>query len=743
MKKEKYIAIKILSVIVLLLGATACTDETETISGNNGDGIFRFSAAESIYASTAEISENTFDANTLYQLYAISDNNWNENCLNNEDNLSSNAVIGTEQANHTIQYSGNNKFRNRTLSFYGVTASNTETLPIKAISGIPAISVEYPITGGLPDILWASKPGQTYNQSGTIQLAFIHTLSKLNLKVLKNSDVIENLAITKIELCDYASGDLDISTGEFKNSEETRTNNYYTVFEGSQVLTITSAPLTQNNKNVEPTIFPTRKSEISDMSKHSLGIKVSMNNNKSYTYWTKEIALDADNQPIMIKNEIQYKPFQFKPNYEYDVQLTLTESAMVVTILPRMYDWIPKEEEQGNSSDLTEIGNPVTFGGVTWMDRNLGATSADPSGSEMDWERSRGFYYQFGRSIPYYLKGSMQDPDYEKGTVMHYPTSNDDKKASNAKPFPYIYGHYNDNYQKWSSSYDSNYISVDKLAKSPQDQTLDFRFAYNSNDLGSTYRDWDENHSISAKRWEETKNDPCPKGWRLPTSEEFLKIFPIDIHAGDITFNPDDAYEDAGKHKIVHEILGNLYGVSNTKIYKDEKSDGVYIGIKETSQSWGTIYAIKNKGKSNAYRIRWSVEEVGSNYCNTGSYNQKRTVLVISRYPATTSDNLTVTKYNSSYTSNYNSYDWDHPSEVLKLPIAGYIHADANGPTIIYAGCETIYWTSDKGTNNYTASSVRIKIKGDQWYKALNRYTLERRGYGCLVRCVRDNSVKN
>lgn len=742
MKKEKYIATKILSVIVLLLGTTACTDETETISSNNGDGIFRFSAAESMYASTTEISENTFDANTRYQLYAISDNNWNENCLNN--NSGSDAAIGIEQEDHTIQYSGNNKFRSKTLNFYGVTASNTETLPIKITDGIPpAISVEYPITGGLPDILWTSKLGQTYNQSGTIQLAFMHTLSKLNLKVLKNSDVIGDLAITKIELCDYASGDLDISTGEFKSSEETRVGNYYTVFEGGQVLTTTSAPLTQNGANVEPTIFPTRKSEINDMGKHSLGIKVSMSNGNSYTYWTKEIALDADNQPIMLNDEIQYKPFQFKPNYEYDVQLTLTESAMVVTILPRMYDWIPKEEEQGNSSDLTEIGNPVTFGGVTWMDRNLGATSADPSGSEMDWERSRGFYYQFGRSIPYYLKGSMQDPDYEKGTVMHYPTSNDDKKASNAKPFPYIYGHYNDNYKKWSSTYD-NYIPVGKLAKSPQDQELDFRFAYNSNDGGSTYRDWDESHEISATRWEDTKNDPCPKGWRLPTSEEFLKIFPIDIHAGDITFNSNLSYEDGGSQSIKHDILGDLSGGDNTKIYRDVKSDGVYIGIKKGDQSWGTIYAIKNQGKSNAYRIRWSVEEVGSNYCNTGNYNQKRTVLVISRYPATASDDLTATKKNSSYyTSNYNSYDWDHPSEVLKLPIAGYIHADANGPTIIYAGCETIYWTSDQGKNKYTASSVRIKIKGDQWYKALNRYTLERRGYGCLVRCVRDNSVKN
>lgn len=740
MKNRKYIAINLLSAALLLFGAIACTDDMENNGTAQNDGAFRFSAGENVY--TRATTDEYFTEGTKYQLFAIDQNtkDWTQNFL--ASNPNNDAVIGTENSNHTIDYTGNNKFNGRTLNFYGVTASSQELLTLKPGSSTdaPTIDVKYPQSGSLPDILWATKEGQTYNNSGTIQLPFIHTLSKLNLLVQKHEGMSSQLAIKKIELCDYTSGLLNLSNGEFESSSETRENNFYTVFEGSQILETTSAPLKKDGKNVEPTIFPTRSIETTDLGKHSLGIKVTMSNGNIYTYWTKEVALDANNQPIKINGKEQYRPFPFKPNYEYDVQLTITESAMVVTILPRVYDWIPKEETQNNNT-IVEVGNPVTFGGVTWMDRNLGATSADPTASEMDWERSRGFFYQFGRSIPYYIKGSMQDPDYEEKLTMNAPTCKDDSKDS--EPFPYIAEKYHEKQNSWSSSWSA--IPIEKLAISPtDDDNLNFNFVFNTQDNNPTYRDWDETHEVSASRWKESKNDPCPKGWRLPTSEEFKRIFPIDIAAGDITFNNDYAYEDEynNKHMITHSIKGWLTSQQGGyQVFREVKNDGVYIGINDKSY-WGTIYAIKNQGKSDAYRIKWSIEEVGESYCNTGSVKQKRTVLVISRYPATSEDNLTLTYKYGGYTSNHTNYDWEHPSEVLKLPIAGYIHADSNKAGLIYAGCETIYWTSDIGRVSNTASSVRIKIRGGSYYKALMRYDLERRGYGCLIRCVRDNSVK-
>ena len=53
------------------------------------------------------------------------------------------------------------------------------------------------------------------------------------------------------------------------------------------------------------------------------------------------------------------------------------------------------------------MGQPLTFNGVMWMDRNLGATSADMTTAE-GWEGARGYVYQLGRSIPYYLPKTVE-----------------------------------------------------------------------------------------------------------------------------------------------------------------------------------------------------------------------------------------------------------------------------------------------------------------------------------------------
>lgn len=716
MKNRKYIAINLLSAAVLLFGATACTDDMENNGTAQNDGAFRFSAGENVYTRAA--ADEHFAEGTRYQLFAIDQNtkDWSRNLLASPSG--NHAVIGNENSNHTIDYTGNNKFNGRTLSFYGVTASSQELLHLipGSDTNAPAISVTYPQSGSLPDILWAAKEGQTYNNSGTIRLPFIHTLSKLNLLVQKHKDVPSNLAITKIELCDYASGSLNLSKGEFESSSETRETNFYTVFTGAQVLETTSAPLKKDGKNVEPTIFPTRSVETADLEKHSLGIKVTMSNNNTYTYWTKEVMLDTNNQPIKINGKEQYRPFPFRPNYEYDMQLTITESAMVVTILPRVYDWIPKEENQDNGK-IVEVGNPVTFGGVTWMDRNLGATSADPTASEMDWERSRGFFYQFGRSIPYYIEGSMQDPDHEKGTTVYRPKG-DGESDDNAKPYPFVNGHYSDEPVTWDIKGNALY-TADKLAKKPSDTQLKYNFAAYQKDKDTYYRDWDQIHSTSATYWSIQANQPCPKGWRLPTKNEFLTIYPVDEYAGDINFRYE--HQEKGKGE---------YG--SEEWFKETKSDGVYLGVKKTSESYGVIHAIKNQGKSNAYGIKWEAINIDGDAHN-GS-KTKRAVLVISRYPATSSTTLGYANYKEAC-------DWEHPTEKLQLPISGYVHVE-NQARLIYSGIETIYWTSEAVTSTNTAYSIRMKLGGSASDKELKHWELERRGYGCLIRCVRDNSVK-
>lgn len=721
MKKRKYITIKFLAVAILLLGFGACTADDTDVYGSNEDIVFRLSAEGSVYTRAGE---DMFNPGTKFQLFAITGNNWGENLL--ATNPDENYVEGMETEEHIIQYNGNNKFpNNKSLDFYGVTTSGTDLLSLNLNGNqAPTFAVEYSTESqsGLPDILWAEKKGQTYNQSGTITLPFKHVLSKLKLKVQKHSGVTSQLAITKIEFCDYPTGILDVSTGKFTSaSGENRKDNFYTVFTGNQELKETSENLMTGEKQVEPTVFPTRgNNSITDINNHSLGIKVTISNGNSYTYWTKELALNDNNQPITDANgNMQYKPYQFKPNYEYDVQLTVTEEALVVTILPLVYDWIPKDESQKE----TEIGNPVTFGGVTWMDRNLGATSADPTASEMDWEKSRGFYYQFGRSIPFYIEGSMQDPKYENSTIVKKPTCNNDSR-SNAKPYPYV--PFISNYQtlnqiKMTSSSDN--VSAADIAKLPKDKSLKYNFIYMTQDEGTSYRDWDWNHSTSAIQWNTQSNQPCPKGWRLPTKDEFLTIYPSEALYGDITFRyKHDKWEYGSLgREIAYREPSNIY--DNTR--------EVYIGVKSSTE-YGTIYGIKNRHTNNAYRLRWKVMNAKG--------NTEYKVLEISRYPATSTDDLTITPSNKNY---YNKYDWSHPTEILRLPISGYIHADGTNAVIIYSGIEAIYWTSEANTYSNTAYSIRMKLGGSASDKELKHWGYERRGYGCQIRCVRDNSVKD
>ncbi len=733
MKKGKYIITNILSVVTLLWGIAACTvDDTDVYRGSE-EGIFRLSAEGTVYTRTGE---DLFNPGTKFQLFAIANNDWSENIL--AENPDENYIVGTETEEHTIKYEGNNKFpANTALDFYGVTTSGEDLLSLKINrTGAPTFAVEYDTQSqsGLPDILWTEKKGQTFNQAGTITLPFKHVLSKLKLKVQKHKGVNYNLSITKIEFCDYPQGTLDVSTGKFTSaSGEIRKDHFYTVFSGNQILKEESESLIINGNKVEPTVFPTRGSNlISDMDKHSLGIRVTMNNGNAYTYWTNELALNDNNQPIKdAEGNLQYKPYQFKPNYEYDVQLTITDAALVVTILPLVYDWIPEPEDQ----EETEIGNPVTFGGVTWMDRNLGATSADPTASEMDWEKSRGFYYQFGRSIPFYVEGSMQDPRYEKSNTLHKPTCNDADK-NNARPFPYvpfIAGYDQLDQIAMESGKTYNWVAADDIAKKPKDKKLKYNFIFLTEDNGNystSYRDWDYSHKTSANQWDTRANQPCPKGWRLPTQNEFLTIYPSDETYGDITF----------RHK--HKNSDNSSTASEATIYLEPNSISsttreVYVGVRESKyDEYGTIYAIKNRNTNNAYRLRWrAVHAKGNEECR---------VLEISRYPATKTDDLSIKSSDKSY---YNNYDWDHPTEILKLPISGYVHADwsstRKNAVIIYSGIETIYWTSQANKSINTAYSIRMKLGGSDTDKELKYWNQERRGYGCLIRCVRDNSVKD
>lgn len=679
-----------------------------------GDGVFRFSATPNIYtrANASTDYQKQFEAGTKYQLFAIeaSSSRWNTNYL--QKSPGKDAIEGTEMTDHTISFDGNNEFNNHSLDFYAVTLSDKTRVPdIKYNSnGTPTCYISYD-NGALTDVMWSGNlKNQTYKNSGKLQLNFEHTLSKLHVYAQKNNELSGSTVVLKeVKLIDYLFGDLSLEIGEFSSEADTRIDNpahTHSVYTGATVINEETA----KEEIFSAMAFPTRGTETGS---HALGLKVTTTVNGKYEKTTTYRIKELDMEHTTDNKNPKYKAFKFKPNYEYDIVLTMTQTTMVVTVIPRVYDWI----DDNSNYEETQIGSPVTFGGVTWMDRNLGATSADATNSIQSWEASRGFYYQFGRSIPYYLNGSCLDPNIENPTSAT-PQCNGSKKKNNAKPFPYIPKNYS---VAQRTSKDKGY---DDCAQDPGGKDANKSFSFSSSEDEDYGRDWASDHSVSATHWDNPVNQPCPKGWRLPTKDEFLSIVPSSQDAGDITFIKQS---------------GTTYQVTEKNDVYNENAQ--YVGTRtDTKDLWGTIYAIKRQGTPNAYRVRWQIQRVGdtakaNDKCDTGGDAQGyRSVLIISRYPAKKSSELTKDNYDTSYT------DWDNPVETLMLPITGYIHVDG-GAALIYAGSEAIYHTSTANTTNNKSWSFRIKFSGDINQRYLYMWNDERRGYGCSVRCIRDKNV--
>ena len=88
-------------------------------------------------------------------------------------------------------------------------------------------------------------------------------------------------------------------------------------------------------------------------------------------------------------------PLDFERNHKYTLAVSvLRDDVRIVAVSPQVYEW----QSVDISSQAAVLGQPVTFGGVVWMDRNLGATDYD---CENNFLSTMGYYYQFGRNIPF------------------------------------------------------------------------------------------------------------------------------------------------------------------------------------------------------------------------------------------------------------------------------------------------------------------------------------------------------
>lgn len=692
--------------VVTSFAFISCTDESEPLTENCGNGTFRLSSGQEVFTRA---SETTFHAGTAFQLYAVEGNDFRYNYL--KEPASEGAVTGREATDHqSIENIPVNKFNEKTLNFYAITNSTSTPVTMNASGSMaaPTCNIEYKDNQPLTDVMWAKKENQTYKNSGTIKLMFGHTLAKLNLFVMKNSDYERtDIYLQRISFQDYPGGELDLETGKYKLAANNKREHKVEVLtNASQLVSLTAENVKNGEMNVTPMIFPTRKENLttSDRENHSLRMTITVkvgNSSESITQETEITSILAENAG----GNGEEVPFDFQSNHEYDMVITVTGSSLVVTIVPRVYEWVPDENIKIDS----DVNGSMTIGGITWMDRNLGATSGNPLAGDQAWENSRGYYYQYGRNIPYYVPTKTD----RQGVV--YAPANGNWHLAESMPYPYIPGYID------AEPINASRITNTNAAKYPTDKGKNFNFYYSGN--------WDKG-SDSHTSW---NTSPCPKGWRIPTKDEFQLIIPGSEAAGDIPLANHEG-------KTYLETVGSDPVSAYNSIYVGVKSgqwNSTTVGITNS------IYALKKAGTKDAYYLRWHVEKSGEyeleNSCTGDKGDPYRNVLVISRYPATSTS--TLTKENVATIA-----DWNHPVEQIKLPVSGYIHtgqekvdSGTTRPALIYSGSEAVYWTSSiAGSNSYT---VRMKFAGDAGSKQIMMYGSEDRSNGCLIRCVRDTKA--
>ena len=509
-------------------------------------------------------------------------------------------------------------------------------------------------------------------------------------------DVLAGIELKGITVSDYSEGALLLSTGEYSHmggkSDRAVLGSGFSqaVTESVQFVTIDGQ---SGSAAAECLIFPTLTTAAEGL-KIKVATKGTSSGDRTDTYEIRVPVVGDDGEVRKDENgKTVTEPFRFLPNYEYTLTITITNSdVQIITIIPRRYDWIE------HNDDSQYMGQPLTFNGVMWMDRNLGATSADMTTPE-GWEAGRGYYYQVGRDIPYFVKRTV---NFKGSDGKTYTRPYCRGYSSGAAPYPVITG-------KEGVSAISGPRNPTNVAVTFDDVKEGKTVAWIVSRADAT--DWDNTHAISINRWKTPLNDPCPKGWRLPTYIEFAGIMPLEDKSGDITF-----LQHSGTSWI--ETMSNDPESGYTSVYIGERAN--------TGTMYGVIYALKYQGTSRAYRIKWEPKFVSQEDVSDGSgVFIRRAYMQISKYSCTSADRLTL--------ESKSGMDWEHPSDVINIPIYGFIWA--RSAMLINDAFEAMYLTSTTQGNMVRAAKLKFDADTSTRYLNMSNYTP---ADGFQIRCVRD-----
>lgn len=673
--------------ILALLGITACTHEDAISVTPSEEQETILSARKSHIITRAGDEVTQFEEGTKYLLYANRGNEWP---LYNTE--------GTEQASHTIGYGSPLVYDDTPISIYGVTYGKTDS-PNKAPEAPentpldnPMIAEETGADNRLPDLMFSNNlTNQSLASNGyRLEMDFKHAMSKVEFRIVKQDESkddkkkLENVKLKSIELTGMrTSGTLDIVNGKWKYEGNKTSRTYYNNAEGLPIGTTSTQVSDQ-----EFLIFPNED----EVPIEDITVKVTLSGidgKDEKDEVVEEYTLKESNEENLPEEDwSKLPPFQFRKNHRYILLITvLKDEVRTIAIAPQVYDWIDENR------DDNYLGQPVTFANLMWMDRNLGAKSAD---CENDWENCRGYYYQYARNIPYILDKEKYDAASNKIPVY---------------PFLYTYDQYGEKVYGGvaaGDNIDNIPVRYPNIAINPGDKGL-YLFIWDPARNGIWLYNENNNseHSFIDEYWtSDNNNHPCPKGWRLPTRADFASFLP-------------ERRFPIGTWYNGYQYSFN-YTANTLNYYEDE--------VHGTINEERAIYIIKRKGRPDCYRIRILLKESntpGKSYYEFAYFPGDATM----KFDGLTTEAAFVESMNNGL------FDWNSPSAIMQIPACGFIHT-IGGDKLDGDGVSTVLRSSDWVKAGYNWVCY---LRSDQ---SFGLFDGSRKALGDQIRCVRDVTAK-
>ena len=715
---------RLLAYFGMFLLACGCGLDEPALS-DAGGSLIEFSASKMRVITKAGDSAEPFDDGTKFKLFAVEDSdgahNWSNTVLYDRSGvLASGLVSYGDKVSYGVDPLN-------VLDFYGVTNGTESEVPVSGPEGqTPKVAVVRGTDGRLPDLMYSDNLKSKTSASGRLEMEFRHTMAKLNIEILKQDESadpegdrkLESAFLEKIVLKGTGvSGTFNIESGQWESISQSVDG--VTVFSGHRNITTSAETMVSGLLAI-----PVTDGKVS-LDVYLSGIDGAKANPITYTL---TIGKDSGGNDMYLNLE---------QNHEYTLSVAvLKNDVRIVTVTPKVYEWIDVELDTGDAY----FGQPVYFGGLMWMDRNLGAKSAD---CENDWYNTIGYYYQHGRNIPY-----MFDVDVWK---TRFNTSSKVSFSNNKFTHGLIYS-LNENHERiseyipasGSGAPESNLPYYDQVAKNPGDVGVDYRFICGFNSWSSWARG---TNNLQDPRndvyWDDVANQPCPKGWRLPTRKDLYKYLPEEFYSQAVwqhTYTQGNMLKYdyySGNRNSLGEEYKWKYFTAKFKAASSQTGEWSY----PVPDEYSRVYLIKYEGTSKAYRIM--IEQRKANTVDDGGVVKK--YVRISRFEAMSNDEFLISPDGKQW--NLHKFDWDTPAEYMDFPLCGYIDPGDGSNSIIkhhpYLGAFG---------NGCILRSQEIDVTGSlgrNWtmyfmdtYRGVTVGGGSRRSLGDQIRCVRDVSAK-